>query len=131
MALIKFKHRPKAWLKIAKKEPELGEQIALVTLNGEDPFDESIPIVVGPVMAKRTGTMSNLRVSLFCRILSLGFDPTPLELSSISAGMFAIDRHGDLLAFTNGTSAGPDQATQHLTPVGRFGHSDQRRCGSW
>lgn len=117
VALIKFKHRPKVWLNIAKQEPELGEQIALVTLNGEDPLDENIPIVVGPVMAKRTDTMSNLRVSLFCRILSLGFDPTPLELRSISAGMFAIDRHGDLLAVTNGTAVRPDQAIQYLTPV--------------
>jgi hypothetical protein len=36
LALMKFQHRPKVWLRLAPNEPDVGEQLALVTIDVED-----------------------------------------------------------------------------------------------
>jgi hypothetical protein len=77
LALVKFDHRPKVWLKIAEKEPKVDETVALVPVPMEGVWRDEIPPVIGPIMVKRRGTSSNLRETCFNRILSLGVWLTP------------------------------------------------------
>lgn len=117
LALMKFDHLPKRWLELASVEPALNEVIALVTLNTDNPWDATIPPVVGPVMAKRSGTTSNSQVVLFTRVLSLGSGLSTAQRAGLGPGRFAIDSKGQLVAFTNGTKSDARQTLIQLAPV--------------
>lgn len=117
LALMKFDHRPKVWVDLAKAEPELGETIALLTLKYESPWKNKTPPVIGPVMAKRSETTANLREKRFVRILSLGSGMSTAQRTEIGPGCFAINAEGLLVAFTAGTVKQQRQTIISVAPV--------------
>lgn len=117
LALVKFDHRPKVWLPLAKKEPEMGETLALVALSQPDLRSIMVPPVVGPVVAKRSGVASNIRVRHYLRILSLGSVLTREQQPWIGPGSFAVNQQGQLAAIKNGIQMEGNQALILLAPV--------------
>lgn len=117
LALMKFNHRPKRWLTLAKSDPAVGETIAFVTMKEDDPFDGKVPPIVGPVMAIRSDTTVNLSMVRFMKIISLGGSPSLEQKSSWSKGCFVINRDGDLVAFGNGFTEPHAQRLMILAPV--------------
>lgn len=117
LALMKFNHHPKAWISLASKEPEIGETLALLPLDQINQWKSEIPAVVGPVMAKRSSTTPNLRVTRFTKTLSLGAGLSPVQRASLGPGCFAIDREGKLVAFTNGTDSSGRQVLDRKSVV--------------
>lgn len=116
LALMKFDHRPKVWLKLAEKEPEVGESIALIPMNLEPSFGK-VPVVVGPVMAKYLSRTSKLRVPQFKRILSLGAGLSGAQSAALEPGVFAIDRAGHLVAFVDIVAPAKEQTLIYLDSV--------------
>jgi tetratricopeptide (TPR) repeat protein len=121
LALLKLDHSPKLWLELASVEPEINETIALVPLNNQSPWNKTTPPVVGQVMAKRSGRAANLRDGQFVKILSLGARLSSAQWSVLGPGNFAVNQEGELVAFTAGTSLGP-QTLIFLAPIVDLGN---------
>ena len=117
LALMKFKHRPKLWLRLAPKEPEVGEEIALVTHDVKNTMDGVGPPVSGPIMAKRSIVTVSLQVDQFMRGLSLGTSLTQKQYMNQGGGWFAINRDGDLAAFFQGMRPTGRNTLIHLSPI--------------
>ncbi len=99
VALMKFAHRPKVWLRLAATEPDAGASVALVLVDPKHPRAGKIPSVMGPVMAKRSVPASGLRETAFAKVLSLGAGMSPAQRNLLSQGCFAVNAKGELAAF--------------------------------
>lgn len=118
LALVKFDHQPKACLKLAAKEPDVGETVALVTMNlTSAQFVETPSPMLGPVMAKRSMVTPSLRQALFARVLSFGSSISATQRDFAGPGRFAINRGGELVAFTGSYEQWPGQTLVFLLPV--------------
>ena len=117
LVLMKFKYRPKLWLRLAPKEPEVGEEISLVRLDPKNTMDGVGPPVFGPIMAKRSIVTTNLPVDHFMRGLSLGASVTLEQHAAQGGGWFAINRDGDLVAFYQGMRPTGRNVLIHLSPI--------------
>jgi hypothetical protein len=125
LALIKFNHRPKSWLRIAPEEPSAdadagagdGDAIALITVNREVLLDGKVPPLVGQIIAKRSESTQDLHGLRFSKILSLGASPSREQLAILGTGSAAINRDGDLVACLAGWHPQRGQLLIHLTPV--------------
>ena len=122
LALVKFNHRPKVWLNLSNKEPQLGESLAMVFAQNRGlkrRLEGKTPPVVGPVMARRTSrTSTNLKNSFFHTILSLGAGLTAKQRAEFSPGIFAINANGDLVAVSGGLRpSGNGQTLIILPPI--------------
>ena len=118
LALIKFDYRPKAWLRIAKNEPKIGDPISLIAMKPEAPWKEEIPPIVGPIMAKRSDLRSgHCRVPRFINVWSLGSGVSAEQSRSMVTGTFAVDQNGDLVAFGEGSWSGNGQTLILVCPV--------------
>lgn len=117
VALMKFNHRPKVWIPLARMEPEVGETIALIALKPDAPHFGDCPPVVGPVMAKRSTIPPRLSVPQFVRLLSLGARLSYEQRAMVGDGCFAINEKGELVAVLMGTMMSPSQTLINLYPV--------------
>jgi tetratricopeptide (TPR) repeat protein len=117
LALMRFEHRPKAWLRLGRQEPEVGDTVALVLLDGERLIDGKTPPVIGQIMAKRSGLTSNLLLTQFERQMSFGSGLSSDQSNRVAPGCFAIDRAGDVIGFYGGTRVDRSQTLRFLTPV--------------
>lgn len=117
LVLMKFNHRPKAFVPLAADEPKIGDTIALLPLSFEDPWAKKIPPVVGPITAKRSGVSRNLREARFIKVLSLGAGLSSEQLSHIGPESFAINSNGELVAFWNGYQPSGRQRLITLSPI--------------
>lgn len=119
LALVKFDHRPEVWLRIAPREPRVGEVIALLTLRPHrtDLQNEKVPPAVGPVMARRSVFTAALRETRFRKALSLGCALSRDQRALVSNGCFAIDQGGDLVAFMGAFASGGGQILLTLAPI--------------
>lgn len=117
LALMKFAHRPKGWLRLAAKEPAAGENLSLVIINPKKLMDLKVPPITGPVMAKRSTWTSNLREAKFTSVLSLGAGTSPEQRNYLSNGCFTLNSKGELAAFFFEVEPGKGQTFIHLIPV--------------
>lgn len=117
LALVKFKHRPKVWLPLSPKEPDAGEIIAISALCHQNSWQEKVPPVTGPVMAKRSSTAGNLREVQFKRVLSLGAGLSAKQQEALAPGSFAVNSRGQLVAVYVGINLVDRQKLILLAPV--------------
>lgn len=94
---MKFDYHPKAYLKVAGKEPEIGEAVALVTMNlTSAQFVKTPPPIIGPVMGKRSMSTPSLRQARFVKVLSFGAGMSVARRDFAGPGRFAINREGTM-----------------------------------
>lgn len=117
VALIRFEHRPHAWLTLASVEPEVGETIALVPLNPSKLDSEAVPPVLGPIMVKRSGLQGDLREPRFASIWSLGAGLSSEQQRWLNNGCFAMDRDGKVVAAYRMAEREGDQILLALAPL--------------
>jgi len=115
-ALMKFDHKPDVIVPVGKEEPAIGDTIALIPWNWEDPQFGKIPPVVGDIMVKRSDISSILKEPKFVKVLSLGTGLSSEQGKGL-AGSFAVDRNGNLVARFIGVKPYPAQTLITLYPV--------------
>jgi tetratricopeptide (TPR) repeat protein len=120
LALVKFKHRPKVWLTLASKEPEIGEKIAVAALCFDDSWKEKVTPVIGPVTAKLSTAGGNLRETIFQHGLSLAAGLTFQQKWSLALSSFAVNASGQLAALYYGTIADYRQKRLQFTSAARL-----------
>ena len=92
LALVKFKHKPKEWLPLARKEPEVGESIAIAGLSDFLKLKEKVPPIIGPVLAKRGTIGGNLLKVDYRRVMSLGAGMSGNQRKCFVQGSYAVNR---------------------------------------
>lgn len=117
IALMKFAHRPKSWLRLTAKEPETGENLALVTINPRHPLEGKVPSIEGTVMAKRSAPVQGMREAAFMRVLSLGAGMNDVQRPFVSMGSFAVNAKGELAAFLFNEEPAKMQTFIYLAPA--------------
>lgn len=117
LALMKFEHRPQAWLRLGQQEPDVEDTVALVLLDWEGLIDGKTPPVIGQIMAKRSGLTSNLLLTQFERQMSFGSGFSVNQSNRVDPGCFAIDRAGHVIGFYGGNQVNGSQTLRFLTPV--------------
>jgi hypothetical protein len=117
VALMKFAHRPKVWLRLAAKEPGAGESLALVVINPKHLTDDKVPSIVGSMMAKRSAPASYLRETALVKVLSLGAGVSAEQRHLLTNGSFSINAKGELVAFFFDFDPAKGQTFIDLAPV--------------
>ena len=117
LALVKFAHRPKTWLRVTATEPNTGENLALVTINPRHPLEGKVPSIEGAVMAKRSAPVRGMRETLFVRVLSLGAGMNDAQRPFVSIGSFAVNAKGELAAFLSSLDPFEMQTLVYLAPT--------------
>ena len=117
LALVKFKHKPKEWLPLARKEPEVGESIAIAGLADFAKLESKVPPIIGPVMAKRSTIGGNLLKVDYRRVMSLGAGMTWKQRLGFVQGSYAVNRQGELVAVKAGIVMDVGQTKILLSPL--------------
>ena len=117
LVLMKFDFRPKFWVPLATKEPEVGDPVALLPMDPHDPLDGKVAAIEGPVMAKRSVPSANLKEAQFTRVLSLGAGMSAEQREFLSDGCLVIDSKGELVAVFRDVDFGKRQIFIHLAPL--------------
>lgn len=115
-ALMKFDHKPGVIVPVGKEEPEIGDTIALMPWNSQDPQLGKIPPVVGEIMLKRRDIYAKFKEPKFIKVLSLGSGLSSEQINGITS-CFAIDSKGHLVARLLGLKPNPGQTLITLCPV--------------
>lgn len=111
LALVKLKHKPKTWVPLARKEPEVGESIAIAGLSDFNPTGRKVAPVLGPVLAKRSTLGGNLREPTFRKIMSLGAGMSVQQKQAFAQGSWAVNQQGELVAVKCGVQMAGNPAT--------------------
>ena len=117
LALVKFNHKPKEWLPLARKEPEIGESIAIAGLSDFVKLEERVPPIIGPVMAKRSTIGGNLLNVDYRRVMSLGAGMTGKQRRSLTQGCYAVNSQGELVGVKAGLVMDVGQTKILLSPL--------------
>jgi tetratricopeptide (TPR) repeat protein len=117
LALVKFKHKPKEWMHLARKEPEIGEFVAIAGLSDFVKLEEIVPPIIGPIMAKRSSIGGNLLKADYRRVMSLGAGMTGKQKNCLAQGSYVVNRQGELVAVKAGIVMDVGQTKILLSPL--------------
>jgi tetratricopeptide (TPR) repeat protein len=120
LALLKFDHRPRAWLTITRETPSIGTWVAVVPsgFTGGGPLPEA---VAGPIVAHRitSGSVTHPpRPSP--KQFSIAMGKNPSYEPTLTSGAPVINERGEVVAAFSGSQPMPGQTLRLANPLAGF-----------
>jgi hypothetical protein len=120
LALVKFDHRPQAWLTLAKETPGIGTWVAVVPsgFTGGGPLPGA---VAGPIVAHRIahGSMTHPPRPSH-KQFSIAMGKNPSYVPTLTSGAPIINRRGEVVATFGGSQSMPGQTLRLANPLAGF-----------
>ena len=111
IAIVKFDHKPQAWIEPDSRQVELGLEVALI-----DPLDAS-PVATGPIVALPMTSSANLREPCYQPSLSIGAGMSAKRAQPPMTGAPVVDAGGKLRGMFSGIRPLGTQTLIYASPV--------------
>ena len=120
LALVKFDHRPQAWLTIARETPRIGTWVAVVPsgFTGGGPLPEAVS---GPIVAHRIASGSITHPPRPShKQFSIAMGNNPSYGPTLTFGAPIINGRGEVVAAFSGSQPMPGQTLRMANPLAEF-----------
>lgn len=114
IAIVKFDHKPHAWIEPDAREVKTGLEVALI-----DPMQES-PLLTGPIVARTMAVGANQLVPAYQPILSIGAGLPLARQQPPMNGAALVDADGRLRGMYSGIRLLGTQTLIYASPVDRW-----------